>query len=522
MTLLVATIAASTPEQATADMAVAVKGGAEAVELRVDYLASYDDVVLRSIAAARPEGMPLILTVRAKDEGGVWDAEDDERVARLTALSAEADYLDVEYATWQRRPDLSEALRHALHDETGERRRRLILSAHDLSGRPVKLWRLAADMADVPEADAIKIAWHARTVRDNLEAFELMDSLPSPGALMCMGEAGGLSRILARKYEAFATYAAVSADRTAAPGQLTLDQLRHEYRWEAIGPATRVYGVIGHPVKQSLSPAVHNAAFEQAGIDAVYVPLDIAPGYESFKAFAVDAASRTRLGLSGLSVTTPHKENALRFVRERQGEIEPACERVGAVNTLSLDTAGRWSARNTDLPALRESIRRLLGRPKGKLTGLRCAILGAGGIARTAASFLLDAGASVRVYNRSVERGRALAESLGCEADEWESRLSEPADLVVNCTSVGLWPKTDESPLPLDALRPEMAVFDTIYNPIPTRLVREALSAGCRAEGGLAMFVEQAALQFEAWTGGPAPREVMRAAAQRGLLRYNE
>jgi len=515
MTLLVASIAATSPQEAAADISAAVAVGCDAIELRVDHLGDVEDIIIRSVAASRPAGMPLILTIRSAAEGGAWDGDEVELMSRLIALGPSADYIDVEWATWQKSANIRQKVELALGADAGGRK--LILSMHDFSGRPAKLMSTLAAMLDEERAEAVKLVWQARTVRDNFEAFELVRSSPRPVAALCMGENGGLSRVLARKFGGFAVYAAVSRERLAAPGQLTLAELKGLYRWNSIGEATRVYGLAGWPVKHSLSPHLHNAGFSEAGVDAVYLPLAIEPAYESLKAFVVEALARPWFGLGGLSVTIPHKEHALRLTRELGGEVDATAERVGAANTLAVLPNGKISASNTDCAAAMESIVALLDRRDGKLTNLSCVVLGAGGVARAIVAGLTAAGARVTVFSRDEARGRAVADAFGCQWVGWEQRDVAGAALLVNATSVGMYPDVEETPLPAERLAAGVAVFDTIYNPMRTLLVSEAERAGCRALGGLNMFVEQAARQFETWTGRTAPRDSF-AKAARGRL----
>ncbi len=518
MTHLVASIVATTPREAAADLDRALADGATAIELRADHLADCDDVVIRSIAAARPESVPLILTIRSSDEGGTWDADDQQRLARLIAVGPSADCIDIELATYERSANVRQKVGLALGGNA-DIRRKLILSAHDFAGRPAKLSATLARMLEHERVDVVKLAWRARTLRDNFEAFELMRDAAAPIIAICMGDAGLPSRVLARKFGAFATYASVSADRAAAPGQLTVRELRRLYRWDRISESTRVFGVVGWPVTHSLSPHVHNAAFDQTGFDGVYLPLPIEPYYESLKAFVVEALARPWFDLAGLSVTVPHKEHALRLVRELEGTIDPVCERVGAANTLRITREGRIEAMNTDMPAAVESIAALLGAPHGDLAGRSCLVLGAGGVARAIVAGLRAAGATVAIAARSGEKSAALAGEFGAQCVGWDARTARGFDLVVNATPVGMWPGTDASPLPADRLAPPTAIFDTVYTPTLTALLGSAAAAGCPSTGGMDMFIAQAARQFAWWTGLSAPVECMREAAESAVGR---
>jgi len=520
MTLLVASVVGPSAQEAAAQVGAAVSARADAIELRVDHLRDTEDVVIRSIAESRPAGMPLILTIRAADEGGAWDGDDVERLSRLIALAPSANFVDVELATWKRSANIRQKVGLAAGLADAADRRRLILSIHDLHGRPNRLHGLLAEIYEEESADVAKIAWRARTVRDNFEAFDLLRAAPKPLVAICLGPNGHPSRILARKFGAFASYAAVDENHSAAPGQLSIEELTERFRWEAIKPTTRVFGLVGQPVEHSLSPDLHNAAFGETGVDAVYVTFPVEPSYESFKAFMVEALARPWLDLRGLSVTIPHKENALRFVRERGGRVDSAAERAGAVNTLCIDSEQNVEGVNTDAPAALEAITALLGRRPEGLAGLRCAVLGAGGVARAVVAALGSLGVNMTIYNRTAERAERLAGEFGCAARTWSERARLDCELVVNCTSVGML-GNGESPLAAEALQRGMFVLDTIYRPFETKLVALATASGCRVANGITMFVEQAARQFSLWTGRPAPRASMAQHAARHLQTDN-
>jgi shikimate dehydrogenase len=276
---------------------------------------------------------------------------------------------------------------------------------------------------------------------------------------------------------------------------------------------TKVYGVTGAPVAHSVSPAMHNVAFEALGMDAVYVPFPIAPEDLGAAVRGLFAA-----GLGGLNVTVPHKEAMLTVV----DDLSPVAAAVGAVNTVWLDR-GVLKGDNTDVAG----ILRACARDGVRLEGLTC-ILGAGGAAKAAVQAVLLSGGEAIVLNRTVERAEALAESANAlweeervHADalyEGDARLAlEDADVLINCTSVGL-KDPDATPVPwVDAIPKDCYVFDTIYIPPQTRLLREAASRGCRTRNGLAMLIEQGAESFRLWTGQEPPAETMEQAAKAAL-----
>lgn len=516
MTRLCVPIFIHTEAQARRDLARAAEHGADLVELRID---SFDDeqALARLIASST---VPVLVTCRRAGEGGHCDLPDEERLDRLRrAARAGAAWVDVELATVADRPADLATLGVPV-----------ILSTHDFEGRPARLYSLVEQMASLP-AQVNKLAWRARSVRDSLEAFELLLNRPRPTVALCMGEAGQPTRLLARKFGAFLTFASLDADSATAPGQPTIEQLKRTYRWDAQRPETPVYGVVGFPIAHSLSPLLHNAAFEQLGIDGIYVPLLVEPGFESFKAFAESFVEFAPLGLRGLSVTIPHKENALRWLRQRDATVDPLAARIGAVNTIVIERRDDGAVRSlrgfsSDFHAILDTITTTLGIDRADLQSCRVLVLGAGGTGRTATAALASCGADVVVANRSFDRAAALAEEFHgtpgtVRAVEWSALDVASAQIVLNTTPVGMHPHVGACPLDerqLAALARCDLVFDTIYNPPRTRLVEGAERAGVRTVGGIEMFVRQAATQFLAWTGQPAPLDRLRQVVEARLL----
>jgi shikimate dehydrogenase len=261
-----------------------------------------------------------------------------------------------------------------------------------------------------------------------------------------------------------------------------------------------LFAVFGNPVVHSLSPVMHNAAFAAIGFNGVYAAIRI-------KDIRLAAAGMRSLGLRGASVTLPHKEAVMACL----DTIDPSARRIKAVNTI-VNANGELRGFNTDcagaLQALEETIpvaRRKVG------------VIGAGGAARAVAHGVLSAGGTVCVFNRSREKGEALAVELGAEFRPLEEFAAEGIDILVNTSPVGMAPQVEQSPVPRERLRPGMVVMDIVYNPLKTRLLLEARAAGCATIDGLAMFVYQGARQFELWTGLPAPVDIMRMAVEAEL-----
>ncbi|MGH7179530.1 MAG: type I 3-dehydroquinate dehydratase, partial [Tepidisphaeraceae bacterium] len=306
MTLLCVSIFVESAERALRDIADAASKGAQMVELRLDKVTNARDVQ----AILGSSKIPTIATCHPD-----WEGEAPHVNARLDfalldeVVDDDASYIDFDLREFKQTGDwLPRGSRPGL-----------IVSTHDYRGRPDRLLGLLEQLNASP-GDVVKLAWTARSVRDNIEAFELLQSRQKPTIALCMGEAGLISRVLAKKFGAFLTYASLSRSDATASGQPTVDELQGLYRWDAINPRTKVYGVVGAPIGHSLSPAIHNAAFEAVGVDAVYLPMLVNPGYESFKAFMESFLAFEPLDLSGLSITLPHKENALRYLKEKQAQ----------------------------------------------------------------------------------------------------------------------------------------------------------------------------------------------------------
>lgn len=262
---------------------------------------------------------------------------------------------------------------------------------------------------------------------------------------------------------------------------------------------TRLAGVIGHPVRHSLSPAIHNAAYAATGLDWAYLAFDVAP---ERLASALDGA--LALGIQGLSVTMPHKEACVALV----DQLTPAAERLGAVNCIKRE-GDHLIGGNNDGDALVAAIRADTGI---ELVGKNVVILGAGGAARSVIDAVSRSGAdAVTIVNRTANKAVAAAERYGNGlAVAGTVDAVECADVVINATSVGMG-DDPSSPVPAELLRSDMLVVDLIYAPRETRLLADAARVGAQTLNGVGMLVHLSAEVFEWFTGEPAPVEAMRA-----------
>lgn len=511
MTCLIASISVQSVE-ATADaVRCAVQDGADGVELRIDgYEGDIDG--LRRLMAQHP-GLTWVVTCRSADEGGEFSGDTMRRVSRLieTARGTGA-WVDFELADWDRSANIRQKVLLAAGGGAGQDGHagamgrtpvsppaRLILSAHEFQ-RPMtdarsRIERIAAG-GQVPAA---KVAWTPSDIGDNFAAFDLLRDAAAGafGGLrvtaICMSEEGVLSRVLAKKFGAFATYAALDAGSATAPGQVSVAELCDLYRWRRIDASTRLFGVIGDPVAHSQSPAFFNARFEADGVNAVYLPLRVRGG-DTLRRFIEGLRRRPWLDVGGFSVTIPHKEAALALADETGDALT---RRIGAANTLVWRNA-RVIAYNTDAAAALNSIAARLNWSPEDFRGVSADVLGCGGAARAVVAALADRGCRVRIYARDVQRAAELAGDFGGEAFAWEQRLRSDGQLLINATRVGMTPDEQDTPMPPDALSGRTLVFDLVYTPPKTRLIREAAAAGAPTLGGLDMFKRQAEAQY-AW-----------------------
>ncbi len=475
--LLCATVTAAT----TADLRRQRDAATDAdlIELRLDTVSDPD---VAGALAGRHQA--VIVTCRAGFEGGHFKGSEEERKRILAdALAAGADYVDIEW-----RAGFDELVR----ERSG---RNIVLSMHDFNGIPADLpSRLGAMRAT--GAQVVKIAVTPERLSDCVTLLRLSKEAGArePLVLLGMGTYGVATRLLAAKMGSAWTYGGALEQI----GQTSVHAMVNDYRFRDVSATTDVYGIVGGSVAHSVSPSMHNAAFRALNFDAVYVPLT-----------AVDAADFVAFGkafqISGASVTIPHKVTLF----EHLDEVDAVARRIGAVNTVRAQN-GRWIGGNTDAVGFLEPLRDHV-----VLRGMRASVLGAGGAARAIAVGLASSGSAVRIHARDAQRATQVAMLTSSDVGPWPP---EPGswDLLINCTPIGQTPHTNESPVAREHLTGRY-VYDIVYNPSPTRLLREAAEMGCQTIGGLDMLVGQAEEQFHWWTGRRAPAGLMREAALRRL-----
>ena len=277
----------------------------------------------------------------------------------------------------------------------------------------------------------------------------------------------------------------------------------------SISGKTKICGVIGDPVEHTMSPAMHNAAFSKLGLDYIYIAFRVKPDE---LAKAIDGMRA--LNIRGLNITIPHKV----AVMELLDRLDPLAEKIGAVNTIVNDN-GVLTGFNTDATGFLQPLLEKGIRPEGK----NIVIVGAGGASRGIVSILAENGARLTILNRSLERAEHLARQVLKNTEKKIAALElsvknlkqaiGQADILVNATSVGMMPNVEETPVPASVLKPRLTVYEVVYNPVKTRLLREAEAAGAETIGGLDMLVWQGAFAFEKWTGQKPPVALMKKEA---------
>ncbi len=448
----------------------------------------------------------MTVTLRPARQGGHFQGEERIRIRLLEeALAYDPDFVDVE---WDTPSELIGSVLRKKREKTG-----VIISYHNFAETPQGLESLSRKLAS-RGADVVKIVTQANSLVDNVRMLRLVEKRARKTIAFCMGPFGIPSRILTLRAGGEMTFGALEAGKGSSPGEIHAKDLKELYRVHQINRKTRVFGLIGNPIAHSLSPHIHNLAFQAVGFDAVYVPFQVRDlrnllhGHlESF-------------GAQGISVTIPHKERVIPLL---DGVAEEA-KKLGAVNTLYRQN-GHWHGTNTDAYGAWKA----LETAGVDLRQKRWTILGAGGAARAVA---YGAGAngrprSLMVLGRSMRRlerflhdvregvSSPVAGAVFANADL--RRVLDETDILVNASPVGMFPNMDESLIPSNLLEARHVVFDMVYNPLETRLLREARERGSHTVSGLQMFLHQGAAQFELWVGKTAPLRLMERIARERL-----
>ena len=479
-----------------------VANDADLIELRLDCLEDRNIQRLSETLGGFLEqvGTRVILTLRPDDQGGVKISTGDRIEFWELATELNVEFFDIE----------ASLIPH--FTLPADKWTRVIASHHDFEGAPSDLNKIYEKMKGLP-ARILKVAVKAEDVTDCLPVFELIDNARSEGReliAIAMGQAGIPTRILGPSRGGFLTYGSVEEGSATAPGQITASELKNLYRLKEITRRTEIFGLVGRPTIHSLSPAIHNAAFAAAALNAVYLPFEVQHLDSFMKRMVNPRSKKIDWNLRGFSVTAPFKTEVMRYL----DSTEPSAVEIGAVNTVTIAHDGMHGY-NTDADALVKPLIATLGVP---LRGLRCAVIGTGGAARTAAWVLSRERADVHLFGRDISKGQRLADEFHVSWSKLQNEEFSEFDVVINATPLGTTgPFENESAATGAQLRGAGLVYDLVYNPSETKLLREARSVGCRTLNGLQMLINQALAQYRLWTSQDANETVMRKAAENTL-----
>jgi 3-dehydroquinate dehydratase / shikimate dehydrogenase len=488
----------------TPDLAAGL-GGVEWLEVRADLLGDQDTEPLRRLFPGK-----LLYTLRSRAEGGGFEGSPEGRKRRLIEAAARYDRVDLEMAR-----DLTPEIL------TGVSQEKRLISWHgpasDVDGLAACFTRMAATKAAL-----YKLVPGAGQPGEALAPLQLLAKLGRADVVaFAGGDTGVWTRLLAPRLGAPVVYGA-AGEVPGAPGQPSIRTFREDYGLPEQRPVSALFGVVGNPVTHSLSPRLHNGAYRELGIPAIYLPFQT----DSFGDFWLEVVEEGILGdmelpIHGLSITAPYKAAALAVA----GAESPLAGLIGAANTLVL-REGVWEAESTDPDGVVAPLR-LLGI---EVTGRRAAVVGAGGGGRAAAVGLAQAGAEVTLFNRGTERAEKAAADLGLPCLPLADLRPALFDVLVNATLLGRAPN-EALPFAVDSLRPGAVVIDLVYRRPeegPTPLLAAAASQGAQVVDGREVLLGQARAQFRLMTGRDLPDplarrllglEATQAQSQRSLAR---
>ncbi|KAF8401566.1 hypothetical protein HHK36_012508 [Tetracentron sinense] len=547
-TLICAPLMGESVNQMLIEMCEAKASGADLVEIRLDFIKNLSP--RRDLEILIKESpLPTLITFRPTWEGGQYEGDENRRLDALRlAMELGADYIDVEL-------QVAYEFNKSIHGKKPEKLK-VIVSSHNYQSTP-SLEDIGSLVTKIQAtgADIVKIATTALDITDVTRIFQTtvhsqmthqLKQVPVIG--LVMGQRGWISRLLCPKFDGYLTFGTLGAGMVSAPGQPTIKDLLGLYNLRQLGPDTKVFGVIGNPVGHSRAPILFNEAFKSVGFNGVYVHFlvdDItkflntysSPDFPGFRfnllskdlnivylsILCAQAIVFAKISISTVSwvlcicCTLPHKEDALR----RCDEVDPIAKSIGAVNLIiRRPSDGKLIGYNTDyfgaISAIEDGLRgshNINNETGSPLAGKLFVVIGAGGAGKALAYGAKEKGARVVIANRTYHRARELADKVGGEAlslAELDSFHPEDGMILANTTSVGLQPNVDETPIAKQALSSYSLVFDAVYTPLLTRLLREAEESGAIVVTGLEMFIRQAYEHFERFTDLPAPKELFR------------
>lgn len=446
---------------------------ADIIELRIDYIKDIGAKALKKILESKIK--PIIVTNRKKSEKGNFKGNEKHRIKLLgEAIELNADYVDIEYGT-------DKKLIKKLIDK--KNKTKIIISYHNFKKTPNNLSDIYNKIKKL-NPDVIKIVTFANSINDNFRIFELLKNKKENEKIIafCMGEYGQISRILSLKYGSFLTYCAFERKKQSAQGQLTINELLDYYNTKKINKNTGVIGLIGNPVEHSKGYIIHNTRFKKLRLNNNYVKFRVNNLKKFMKNFR-------KWDFKGASVTMPYKMEIIKYLDDGSN----TAKKIGAVNTI-VNKNGKLIGHNTDCYGAVKAIKN-----KTKIKNKKITVFGAGGAARAIIYGLKKEKGKITILNRTVSKAKKLAEEFNCNYGNLNNFKNIDTDILVNATSVGMRPKINQTLIPKKFLK-NMVVFDVVFNPPKTRLIKDAESNNCKVISGIEMLLYQAAKQFELWT----------------------
>ncbi|KAI5675948.1 hypothetical protein M9H77_06898 [Catharanthus roseus] len=497
-TMVCAPLMAESVEQMLKDMQKAKSEGADIVEIRLDCIKNFQprkdlEILLRN------KPLPVIILYRTQ-----FDSNQHIQLEALQfAKELGADYIDIEF----------EAAAEFMKEQNFSKcsSSKTIVSSYVNSAKSSKedLSRLVVSMQSIG-ADIMKVVISATDITELVNIFHLLSHCQIPLIAYSTGERGLISQLLGPKFGSYLVYG--SLDGNTLPGVPTLNSLKQAYKVECIDPDSKVFGLVSKPVSHSKGPFLHNPTFRHVGYNGIYVPMLVDDLKEFFRVYSSP-------DFAGYSVGIPYKEAVLNFC----DEVHPLAQSIGAVNTIiRRPKDGKLIGYNTDCEASITAIEDALrahGCTNGEevvsspLNGKLFVLVGAGGAGRALAFGAKSRGARLIIFDIDLERAKSLAESVSGEARQFEdlSRFQpENGAILANATPIGMHPNTERIPVAEATLKEYKLVFDAVYNPRRTTLLKDAEAAGAITVSGVEMFLRQAMGQYNLFTGGKAPQDFMR------------
>lgn len=480
--MICASIVETDPEVAIKAAMEADNRGADLVEIRFDVMEHIPD----DLSPFTELAISAIATLRTREQGGFFSGSEEERLSFFERAMDHFDLVDIELGS-----EILDKIEGRAHVICSFHRFEPGATVEDILG----VMKAAGEWGEVSKG-----AFMVGSVTDLhalVRASREQRKMGSKFVLIGMGGMGEITRIRAMEMGCHFTYASMGEGKEAAPGQFDIERLR------GLSTGT-LCGIIGYPLSHSLSPRIHQAAFDHLDLDGKYLVLPTKPEELSSLVEVV-----RELNIRGINVTIPHKEAIIPFL----DEVDEMARLTGAVNTV-INREGRLTGMNTDVDGVAGTFLKAGISPNGR----NALVIGAGGAARACCAFMVDVGSSVSLVNRSMERAKGLAQHIkGVRVISKSEALREDYDIIVNCTPLGMKGFPDRSPIDSSIFREGQFVMDTIYNPPLTRFLKEAEKRGAFICSGTDMLIYQAIAAFGVWTGIEPPYEVMAEALREEL-----